>query len=154
MFNLGAKVNLVDVPYKGAAPAVADLVAGHVAVSFLTLPAVMPYVKSGRLRVLAVSDVRRSAALPDVPTTGEAGMPGLELVTWHGILLPKGTPQEIVARLNAELNRILKMADVRERFAGLGVEPVGGTPEQFGELIAAEVKKFERVIKAGNISAE
>jgi len=154
MLNLTAKLNLVHVPYKGGALAVADLVAGHVAVSFNTLPAAMPHIKTGRLRILAVTDNRRSTALPDVPTSEEAGVPGLELTTWYGVVLQKGTPQDIVARLNSEINRILRMADVRERFAGLGAEIVGGTPEHFGALIATEVAKFEKVIKAGNIRAE
>ena len=154
MLNLSSKLNLVHVPYKGGALAVADLVAGHVSISFNTLPAALPYIKMGRLRILALTNNRRSAALPDVPTSEEAGFPGLELTTWYGVILRKGTPQEIIARLNSEINLILRMEDVRDRFASLGAEIVGGSPEHFGSLISSEVVKFEKVIKAGNIRAD
>jgi tripartite-type tricarboxylate transporter receptor subunit TctC len=130
---------------------VTDLISGQVDATFTGSPAVLPHVRGGRLRALAVSSARRMAALPDVPTVAESGYPGFEADQWYGVVAPAGTPAALVARLNAEINKALGLADVAQQLAGEGAVPVPGTPEAFGQLIAREIPRWAKVAKAGNV---
>jgi len=147
MFKTMAGVNMVHIPYKGTGPELTDLLAGVVRIAFETTPAVLPHVKAGKLRALAVNSLKRTPLLPDLPTMSEAGLSGFEVTSWNGVLAPAGTPKEIVTRLNNEIVKALKMPDVHEKLSGLGADPVGNTPEQFAAFIQAEIKKWAKVIK-------
>jgi tripartite-type tricarboxylate transporter receptor subunit TctC len=153
-FNLQAGVNIVHVPYKGSSPAVADLIGGQVQLMYDTVASCLPHIKSGKLRPLAVATAKRSAALPEVPTIGEAALPGFEVTTWFGALAPAKTPQEIVVKLNAEIVKILAMPDVRKRLLDAGAEPVGNTPEQMAAQIKRETEEFGKIVKQAKITAE
>jgi tripartite-type tricarboxylate transporter receptor subunit TctC len=154
LFKSLAGVRMVHIPYKGSAPAVTDLLGGQVQVMFDNVPNVLPQVKAGRLRALAQSGGKRSALIPDIPTVAEAGVEGYEVTVWFGLVAPAGTPKEIVQKLNAEVLRILAMPDVRERFLAQGVEPLGSTPEQFGEHIRAQMAKWAKVVQDAGVKAE
>ena len=154
MLSLMAGVEMVHIPYKGGALSALDVVAGHVDVGFNTMPVALPHIKGGKMKALAVTDAKRVSVLPDVPTVAEAGYPQYAMSTWYGVVVPTGTPSEIVSRLNGEIAKILALPDVRERLAGLGAEPLGGSPEQFGQLMQSEVTKFAQVIKDANVQAE
>lgn len=147
LFKSHTGVDLVHVPYKGAAPALSEVLGGQVPVMFITTPAAMPYVKSGRLKVLAVSSAKRNFMLPQVPTIAESGYPGFDNVDWYGLIVPAGTPREIISRLNAETNRVLALPEVRERINGLGAEVAPGTPEQLDQRIRNEVARWHKIIK-------
>lgn len=149
-----AKIDIAHIPYKGSAPAVIDCVAGHVALLFGPMPGVVPHVRSGRLRPLAVSTVRRSIALPEIPTVAEAGVQGYESTNSVGVLAPAGSPREIVNKLNQEIVRVLNLPDVRDRLHSLGSELVGSTPEQFGEFIRSEIVKWARVVQEARIPVQ
>jgi tripartite-type tricarboxylate transporter receptor subunit TctC len=146
-----AAVDITHIPYKGSAPAVIDCVAGHVTMMFGPMPVVLPHAKSGRLRVIAVSTSNRSRAFPDVPTVGEAGVPGYDSTNAVGILAPAGTPREIIAKLNLEIVRILNLPDVRERLSALGAEPVASSPAEFAGFIQADIAKWAKVVRAAKI---
>jgi tripartite-type tricarboxylate transporter receptor subunit TctC len=148
LFNSMAGIKMTHIPYRGGAPAVMDIAAGHVDLGFGTMPIASPHIRSGKVRALAVTRSTRAIALPDVPTIAEAGLPGYEATNATGVLAPAGTPREIVVKLQQEIARILKLPDVRERLINLGTEPVGGTPEQFGEYIRGEIAKWAKVVKA------
>jgi tripartite-type tricarboxylate transporter receptor subunit TctC len=151
-FKALAGIDLVHVPYKGDAPATADVVGGQVPMIFPTLPVAMPHIKSGKLRALAVSSARRSVFMPDVPTIAEAAkLADFAVNVWVGILAPPGTPQPVVQKLNAEFRKALEQPDVREKLAIQGVEPEGGTAQEFSAYIAAEVKKWGEVAKAAKV---
>ena len=148
MFKSAADVNLLHIPYKGGPPAVADLIGGQVSVMFETGPGVLPHVRSGKLRALAVGSVTRSLAMPDLPTVAEQGFPGFDGVAWIGFAAVAGTPKPIVDKLNAETNAIMALPDVRERLLTLGSEPAApNSPEQFTAYIRAEIAKWGKVIK-------
>jgi tripartite-type tricarboxylate transporter receptor subunit TctC len=121
---------------------------------FDNVPNVLPHVKAGRLRGLATTGTKRAALAPDIPTVAEAGVPGYEVTVWFGLVAPAGTPREIVQKLNAEVVKILAMPDVRERFLAQGVEPVGSTPEQFGEHIRGQMAKWSKVVQDAGVKAE
>jgi tripartite-type tricarboxylate transporter receptor subunit TctC len=142
------------VPYKGSGQAVIDLLAGQVQIMFSGMSSVMPHIKAGKLRPLAVTGAQRSPATPDVPTIAEAGYPGFEASAWYGVLAPAGTPKAIVLRLNAEILRVLKIPEVKERLENVGFELVGGTPDAFAAYIRSEIEKWARVVKASGIKAE
>jgi tripartite-type tricarboxylate transporter receptor subunit TctC len=154
LFKSLAGVDIVHIPYKGSAPAVTDLLGGQVMVMFDNVPNVLPQVKAGRLRALAASGTKRTTLAPDIPTMAEAGVPGYELMVWFGVVAPAGTPREVVQKLNAEVTKILAMPDVRERFLAQGVEPVGSTPEEFGEHIKAQMAKWSKVVRDAGVKAE
>jgi tripartite-type tricarboxylate transporter receptor subunit TctC len=154
LFKSLTGVQIVHVPYKGAAPAMNDLLGGRVEMSFDPLPSSMAHIKAGKLRPLAVTTTTRSRALPEVPTLAEAGVPGYELNGWSGLLVHANTPKDIVATLNLEIVAIIKAPDIGERFAGLGFDIVGNTPEQFQAFIEAEVAKWGRLVKDANIHAD
>jgi len=154
LFKAMTGVDIVHVPYKGGAPAMVDQIAGRVALGFSNTTVSTPHIKARRLVALGVSGARRSATLPDIPTLSEAGVNGFDATTWYGLVAPAGTPAPIIERLNAELNRALKVPDIREKYAADGIDPGGGTPQEFGMLIRTEIAKWSKVIKAAGIKPE
>ncbi len=154
LFKLLAGIDLLHIPYKGAAPALVDVISGQVPLTPISINTALPALRSGRVRALAVSGSHRSPALPETPTMMESGVKGYESYTWYGLLAPQATPRAIVMKLNAETVAILKVPEVRERLLADGAEPVGNTPEQFGAFIKAEIDKWGKVIKAAGLKAE
>ncbi|MEK7231017.1 MAG: tripartite tricarboxylate transporter substrate binding protein [Pseudomonadota bacterium] len=154
LFKSMAGVNIVHIPYKSAAPALIDVIAGQNQLMFATSLSVQPHIKSEKLRALAVTTAKRSRLMPELPTIAEAGVPGFEAMTWHGVLTAGGTPPAIVNKLNAEINRILQLPDVRERLGSLGAEIVGGTPREFADHIKREIPKWAKVIKDAGVKLE
>ena len=154
LLKLETGMDIVHVPYKGAAGAISDLVGGHVQSMISALQTVAPHVHSGRLRFLAVMSSKRSDAFPDVPTLKEAGMPDLEVETWYAMFAPAGTPAPIVKKWNAELNEILKETDVKDVIAKQGLVPEGGTSEALGARVKRELASWTRVVKAAGIKAD
>jgi tripartite-type tricarboxylate transporter receptor subunit TctC len=153
-FNLEAGVDIVHVPYKGSAPAVTDLVSGQVLMMYDTVASALPHIKAGKLRPLAVATPKRSVALPDVPTIAEAALPGFEVTTWFGLLVPAKTPKEIAAKLHDEVVKILNMPDVKKRLLEAGAEPVGNTPEEMAAQIKNETESFAKIVKQAKITPE
>jgi tripartite-type tricarboxylate transporter receptor subunit TctC len=154
MFNAMTGTQMVHVPYKGSVPATADLVAGHLQVGTPTLPAALPYVKSGQLRVLAVTSGRRWPTLPDVPTLAESGVPGYEMTLWTGLMAPAGTPQDVVTQLHRETVEVLATPQVREAIGRQGGEINTGGPAEFGALIRSDLAKWQRVVKQAGIKVD
>ncbi len=154
LFRSMAKLDVVHVPYKGSAPAITDLVGGHVAMMSATALTGIPQIRAGRLRGLAVTSAKRSASAPELPTLAEAGVPGYEATQWYGVLAPANTPAGVVKRLHAELVHVLQLAEVKERFSADGAEPVGDTPEAFGRFIRAEIEKWAQVARDAGIPRE
>lgn len=154
LFNVISKLDMTPIHFRGAGPAIAAVVGGEPAVGAGAASTPLPHIKAGRLRPIAVSSAARVAALPDVPTFAEAGFPGVEDDTWIGVFLPAGTAPAIVQRLNAAVNQALQTADMKERLDALAFEPVGGTPQQFSDYVKAEIAKWGKVVRAGNIKAE
>jgi tripartite-type tricarboxylate transporter receptor subunit TctC len=154
LLKLETGMDIIHVPYKGAAGAITDLVGGQVQAMISALQTVAPHVKSGRLRMLAVMSSHRAEAFPDVPTLKEAGLPDLEVETWYAIFAPAGTPAAIVARVNRDVNELLKEADVRAVLAKQGLEPAGGTPEALGARVERDLASWTRVVKAAGIKAD
>ncbi|MBA4327790.1 MAG: ABC transporter substrate-binding protein [Polaromonas sp.] len=152
--KLQSQTFVVHVPYRGTAPAVNDLVAGQIQVLFTGAPAVLPFVKSGQMRALAVSSSKRMDALPDLPTVAESGYKGFEADQWYGIMAPAGTPREIVAKLNAQINLALNTPDLKTRLANEGATATPTTPEAFGKHIASELARWKPVIQSGGIKAD
>lgn len=153
LFKSMTGCNMLHVPYKGAGPALTDLIGGQVHVIFDNLPSSAGHLKSGRLRALGVTSEQREPSLPNVPTVGET-VPGYEATAWFGIGMPKGTPREFIDKINAEVNRALADPKMRERLAELGGKPIAGTPEDFGRVIAAETAKWEKVVNASGAKVE
>ena len=147
LFNTMAGVDMLHVPYKGAVPALTDLLGGQLSMIFSSMPPALPLVKTGKIRALGVTSATRSPAASDIPTISESGLPGYEVKNWYGILAPRGTPKEIVSKLNAEIVKILNMPDVKESLAVQGAEPVSGTPEQFAAYIKEETEKWAKIVK-------
>jgi tripartite-type tricarboxylate transporter receptor subunit TctC len=151
LLKLRAKIFVTHIPYRGAAPAVQDVIAGQVEAIFTGAPALLAHVKSGRLRALAVSSKARLDVLPDVPTVAESGYPGFEADQWYGVVAPALTPADRIVRLNADINRALALPDVRQQLAGEGAIPAPSTPAAFGEWIAREIPRWAEVVKVGNV---
>ena len=151
LFKMMAGLNIVHVPYKGNAPALIDTVAGNVEMMFSGVPALLPHIHSGRLRAIAIGSLKRFSALPDVPTFDESGLKGYEATTWFGLMAPIKAPREIIARLNVEVDKILKNPDLQVRFINEGLEPIGGTQQEFDKFIRDEIAKYAKVIKASGI---
>ncbi len=149
-----AGIDVVHVPYKGGAPALADLAAGQLTFMIENVPGTMPLVKSGKLRALAITSAQRSPLAPDLPTMAEAGVPDYEMVGWNGVFVAKGTPAEIVARLNSDLAKVLRLPDVKEQMATLGAEPGGDSTPAFGAFVKAESARWGRIIKERGIRPE
>ena len=148
----GTKLN--HVPYKGTAPGLTDVIAGHVQITFDAIPPTLPHVKSGRVRALALGGAQRFPTLPDVPTLAEAGLPNYTFQSWFGIFAPARTPEAVVRTLNRELVRIIALPETRKAFVELGIEPVGTSPEEFGKYLRAEIARWSDVMRAHNIRAE
>jgi tripartite-type tricarboxylate transporter receptor subunit TctC len=148
LFNSMAGVRIIHVPYRGGAQAVTALIGGHVPVGYPSLSAVEPHVKTGKLRALAVTSGRRFPSVPDIPTLSEAGLADYAAEIWYGIMVPSGTPREIISRLHAESVNLLKLPDVKGKLEAAGFETIGTTPEQFGTYIRAEIEKWAKVVKA------
>jgi len=148
LFKVLAGVDMTHIPYKGAAPAMQDLLAGQVQLMFDNLANALPQVKAGRLRAIAVTTLQRSPAAPDLPTVAESGLPGFDLSTWFGVMVPAGTPVEIVTRLNAEIVRALGSPELKDRLAAMGAEPpADNTPERFAAFIRSELSKYATVVR-------
>jgi tripartite-type tricarboxylate transporter receptor subunit TctC len=154
LFNVTSKLDVTAIHFRGAGPSAAAVVGGEPRIGAGAVSTPLPFVKSGKLRALAVSSAARIAALPEVPTFAEAGFPGVEDYTWIAVFLPAGTPQAIVQRLNDACNQALQSADMRERLVALAFDPVGGTSQQFSAYVKAEIAKWGKVVREGNIKAE
>ena len=154
LFKAMTGVQMVHVPYKGAQPALTDLMGGRVQLMFATSASVIPYVKAGRLRALAVTTARRSTAVPKLPTVAEAGVPGFEAITWHGVVVPAATPSALVERINRDVVQALQAPDLRGRLESLGAEISTGTPRDFADYIAREIPKWAKVVKDSGARAE
>lgn len=152
LFQEMTGTRMEHVPYAGDTPALADLVAGHVDLGFMSLSAVKPLVDAGRLRGLAVTDLTRNPLTPDVPSVAEAGLPGYEVGTWWGLLAPRGTPDLVVTRTQEAVLHALRQPEVRARFTELGITPVGSTPEEFATRIQADVDRFARIVRSAGLS--
>lgn len=154
MFKSRAGIDIVHIPYKGATPALTDVLSGHVAMGFMTSLGVLGHMQSGKLRPIAVASPKRLSELPDVPTMAEAGLPDFHVLSWNGLAAPANTPRAIIDKLNKEVNRILNMPDVQKQLQALGADPVGGTPEEFANYVNAETKKWAAVVKAAGFSLD
>lgn len=152
--KLKTKVFMTHIPYRGTAPSITDLIAGQVDCTFTGAPAVIPHIRSGRLRALAVSSAQRLSALPDVPTVAESGYAGFEADQWYGVVAPAGTPAAVVSKLNAEINKALALPDVAQQLSVEGAQPMPTTPQAFGELIKREIPRWAEVVKAGNVKPD
>jgi tripartite-type tricarboxylate transporter receptor subunit TctC len=153
MFNALAKTEITHVPYKGSGPALTDLIGGRVQMMFANMPGTVQHVRAGRIRVIAVTDEKRSPVFPEVPTVAESGVPGYRATGWFGIMAPAGTPREIVERLNAELNKALRTPELTEFMRNEGAELAGGTPQDFRAHLRSEVDRWGAVIKSAGIKA-
>src|SRR5687767_6100623 len=154
LFKLRTGAQLTHVPYKGTGAALPDVVSGQIQMMVDGPPPFLPHVKAGKLKALAAASEKRNPSLPGVPTFAEAGVNGMEAGLWYGIVAPKKTPRAILAKLNAEVNRALQQPDLRERFAAMSVEIVGGSPEAFGRYMEAELKRWGEVVRAANIKVD
>ena len=154
LFKSMTGVDMVHVPYKGGGPALADLLAGQVEIYFSGISSVLPFVKEGRLRGVAVTSIKRTAVLPDTPTVAESGLPGFEVGNWYAIVAPANTPPAIIRRLNAEILTVLTGAELKKRFFELAADPFGSTPEQLAAYNRSEIIKWARAIKAAGITPE
>ena len=154
LFRLRTGIDIGHVPYKGGSLAVADVAAGHVPFYFGNMTAALPQARAGRVRALAVTSAERSPAAPDVPTIAEAGVKDCEISEWNGLLAPAGTPAPVIARLHEEVAKIMRLPDIREKFADLGATPIGSTPQELAAFIRAEMAKWAEVVKAANIKIE
>ena len=154
MFATGAGLRMVHVPYKGAAPAFADLLGGHIAVMFPPLPVAQPHMASGKFRVLGVTSLNRLTSHPNIPTVAESGFPGFEAIAWNGFVAPAATPKEVVSRLSSEIATVIKMPDVRDRLSADGSIPMANSPEEFSSFMKTELAKWGRVVKASGARVE
>jgi tripartite-type tricarboxylate transporter receptor subunit TctC len=154
MLKTSARIDVVSVPYKGTGPALVDVIGGRAQVMFAVMQGGLPHVQAGKLRAVAVTGAKRAPTFPDVPTIAEAGFPGADFISWNGVHVRAGTPRPTIAKLNAELNRVLKMPDVQERMAALGLDVAGGTPEAFGAFVRQDLARWGKVIKEANVRVE
>lgn len=154
LFKSTGRIDIREVPYKGVVVAIPDLLGGRVTMMFMPIPVGLPLAREGKLRALAVTSLRRSAAAPELPTVDESGVRGFEMTTWAGLLAPAGTPPAVIERLRSEIIKVLQMPEVRERMSSQGNEPVGSTSEQFSALIKAELVKWAKVIKESGMKPD
>lgn len=154
LFKSMTRLDMAVVPYKGAAPAVNDVLNGQVPITFEALLSTLPYVKTGKLKAIAVTTSTRSSLLPDIPTIAEAGLPGYDANNWYGFLAPARTPEPVIAILHREITRVLRMPDVTEKLASVGAEPVGNTPEAFSTVIRTDVAKWKRIVQETGAKVE
>jgi len=153
-FEAMGGVQLLHVPYKGSGPLVTDLLGGQISMSFDTITPVLPHIKAGKLKALAITTNKRSPVLPDVPTLEESGLKGFNIGTWFGVMAPVGTPREVITRLNTELVKIVRSPDFKKRMDDIGAEPVGDTPEQMGQQIKDDTERFSKLVKDAKVSIE
>ncbi|MEC3766149.1 tripartite tricarboxylate transporter substrate binding protein [Cupriavidus sp. SS-3] len=153
-FKLAARVPMQHVPYKGSAPALTDLMGGQIQLMFDSMPSAMPFIKSGKLRAIAVTTPRRASALPDIPTVAESGLPGFDISTWYGLWAPRGTPAAVVEKLATHAAAALKRPDVRQQYADMGAEPVGSSPADFARYNAAEGRKWAEIVRRSGAKAD
>ncbi|HEX4798421.1 MAG TPA: tripartite tricarboxylate transporter substrate binding protein [Burkholderiales bacterium] len=154
LFNIVAGVKLVHVPYKGVNLAMNDVLSGQIHLVVIGVPAAAPHIKAGKLRALALVAPQRTAALPEVPTVSEAGLPNFEVTTWYGVLAPAGTQKSTIARLNAELVKIMHAPEMRDRLAAMATDPVTSTPEEFADYIKREIAKWGEVVRQAGLKAD
>jgi tripartite-type tricarboxylate transporter receptor subunit TctC len=154
LLKLTTGIDIVHVPYKGTAPAVTDLVSGQVSMMIANIPSVMPMIKAGRVKALAVTSLQRSPQLPELPTVAESGVPGFEVIVWYGVFAPAATPPALISRLNTEVRKIVAMPDVKERLAGEGAEAIGSTPQEFSKRIKDDLEKWAKVVKNSGARAD
>jgi tripartite-type tricarboxylate transporter receptor subunit TctC len=154
MLKASARIDIVPVSYKGTNPAIVDVISGQAQLMFAVMQGGLPQVHAGKLRAVAVTGAKRSAALPDVPTITESGFAGADFISWNGVHVRAGSPKAIVAKLNDALNRTIKLSDIQERMGGLGLEPAGGTPEAFGAFVKEDIARWAKVIKSANVRVE
>ncbi|HZQ60737.1 MAG TPA: tripartite tricarboxylate transporter substrate binding protein [Casimicrobiaceae bacterium] len=154
LFKMMAGVDITHVPYKGATPALTDLIAGQIAMFLGNLPPAIPFIKNGQVKALAVTSLKRSPELPNVPTLDESGLKGFETIAWFGLLAPAGTPKEIIDKVRNEVVRIVAMPDIRERIAALGGEPVANRPEEFAAIIHGDVAKWKKVAAVAHVKVD
>jgi len=154
MFKYMANVDMVHVPYKGSAPALTDLLGGQVMMMFDNIPSALPHIKAGKLRALATTGAKRDPALPDLPTIAEAGVPGYESGVWFGLMVPAGTPKDIIAKINAEAVKATKSPEFVKRMTDMGYNVIGSTPEQMTEMLKVEVARWEPIVKASGAKAD
>lgn len=154
MLKSMTRIDMVHIPYKGSAPAIIDILAGHVSLMFNSMPSVLPQVRSGKLRGLAVGSAKRSPAAPDIPTVAEAGVPGFEYVTWYGLFVPAATPRDIVSKLSAQVISIVADPEISRRFASQGAEPSGSTPDHLVRYRRTEYERWRTLIAAMNLRPE
>ncbi|SPA56618.1 tripartite tricarboxylate transporter substrate binding protein [Cupriavidus taiwanensis] len=153
-FKLAARVPMQHVPYKGSAPALTDLMGGQIQLMFDSMPSAMPFIKSGKLRAIAVTTPRRASALPDIPTVAESGLPGFDISTWYGLWAPRGTPAAVIEKLATHAAAALKRPDVRQQYADMGAEPVGSSPADFARYNAAEGRKWAEIVRRSGAKAD
>ncbi len=153
-FKMLAGVDILHVPYKGASPAIVDMMAGQLQMIFTTSATAAPLVSAGKLKVLATAGDKRLSLYPNVPTTTEQGLPGYDVLIWFGVSVPAATPKPLIQRLNAGFEKALESTEVRDRLAALGVQPQGGSPERFARFLVEEVERWSKVLKAANVKAE
>ena len=154
LLEMMTKIELNHIPYKGTGQGITDVMGGHVPLMFGALPSTLPGVKAGKLKILAISSASRSPVLPDVPTVAEAGVAGYEFVVWYGMMVPGGTPAAIVAKINAEIVKVLRSPATSERYAAAGLEPVTNSPAEFAAQLKQEIPRWQQVVKAANIHVE
>jgi tripartite-type tricarboxylate transporter receptor subunit TctC len=154
MLKSMAGLEMTHIPYKGGGPALTDLVGGQVQLMLENIPSTLPHVKAGRLRALAVTGLKRSALVPELPTLDEAGLKGYEIVGWNGLFAPAGTPRAVVDRIHAETVKTLAKPEVKDRLATLGAEGVGSRPEEFAKFFESEIAKWARVVKEAGLKPE
>jgi tripartite-type tricarboxylate transporter receptor subunit TctC len=149
-----AKIKVLHIPYKGTGPALQDTIGGQVQLIFGAIPTTLPHVRAGRLRALAVTTSKRVSAAPDLPTVAESGYPGYEVTNWHGLVGPKGLPKEVVDRLSREINDVITADDMKKHMATEGLEPAGGAPARFGEILKSEAARWAKVVQQAGIKVE
>lgn len=154
LFRTMAGINVVHIPFKGSPAAVIGVIAGQIVMAFPNIPPALPHVRSGKLKALAVTTAKRSAALPDLPTIAESGLPGYEATAWFGVLAPAGTSSAIIAKLNSAIVKSVHVREMRERLSAEGTEAVGNTPEQFAQIIKTDIAKWAKVVKASGAKPE
>jgi len=154
MFKHLTGTDILHIPYKGSAPAVADLLGGQVNIMFDNIPSSLPHIKAGKLHAIATTGAKRSSTLPDLPTVAEAGVPGYESGVWFGLVAPTGTPKDVIAKLNAEALKAVKLPDYQKRMNDLGYEIIAGSPEQMAERIKGEIARWGPVVKASGAKVE
>jgi tripartite-type tricarboxylate transporter receptor subunit TctC len=152
MFNLQAGTDIVHIPYKGSAPAITDLVGGQIQVLFVTIPGALPFIKTGRIRPLAITSVRRSTGMPEVATISESGLPGFDMSGWFGLIAPRQVPAATIKYLSENIARIVNTREMKELLVGMGLEPVGNSAQEYNTFIADELKKYEKLVRVSGLA--